>query len=211
MSKRGIKAASLPDRWELFWLLAGLVLMTAGAILFIGTVEAIHLLVRVTAYASLVPFLAVFVASAAATLAPNAFTRWLLHERRYLGLAFAFSQLVQLAAILGYGALEPRLWSDSNAAIVAAGTVGYAFTALMAATSFHVVSGHIGTAAWKRLHTTGVWVIATLYAVWFLYRIATASILYVIPFFILCVAIALRVAGKRAQTRKRAEGPKLAA
>ncbi|GLS33538.1 hypothetical protein [Neomesorhizobium albiziae] len=77
------------------------------------------------------------------------------------------------------------------------------FIALLAATSFSIFSRHLSAAAWKRLHTTGIWVIAIIFALSFLKRVPTVSALYVIPLLIVCVAIAVRLIGKRAQARKR--------
>jgi methionine sulfoxide reductase heme-binding subunit len=200
-----MKSQPLISGWKLFWLLAVIVLAISAAILAIhpDRVQAIHLVIRVTAYTSFVPFLAAFVASSAVTLAPNGFTRRMLRERRYLGLSFAFSHLVHLVAIISYGALNPQLWANRSVLANMPGTIGYVFIALLTATSFRPVSRHMSGAAWKRLHTTGVWVIAIVFGLSFLSRIPKVSALYVVPFSILCLAIAIRVIGKRVQARRR--------
>jgi methionine sulfoxide reductase heme-binding subunit len=194
--------------WKLFWLLAAIVLALSAAILALhpDRVEATRLVIRVTAYTSFVPFLAAFLATPLATLVPNGFTRGLLRERRYLGLSFAFSHLVHLAAIVAYGGLNPEFWPSRSALTNTPGTIGYVFIALLAATSFRVFSRHISATAWKRLHTVGVWVIAIVYGLSFLKRIPTVSTLYAIPFAIFCAAVVVRLVGKRLQGKKR-RGP----
>jgi methionine sulfoxide reductase heme-binding subunit len=200
-----MKTEPLITGWKLFWLLAAIVLAVSAAILAIHPdhVQAMRLVIRVTAYTSFAPFLAAFLASPVATLARNGFTRRLLRERRYLGLSFAFSHLVHLAAIVYYGVMNPQFWPGRSVLVNTPGTLGYVFIALLTATSFRIFSRHMSAAAWKRLHTAGVWVIAVVYGLSFLSRIPKVSALYSIPFSILCVAIAIRVVGKRAQARQR--------
>ena len=195
--------------WRLFWLLAAVVVTLSAAILALhpDPVQGTRLVIRVTAYTSFVPFLLAFVASSAATLAPGGLTRGLMRERRYLGLSFAFSHLVHLIAIFSYGAMNPAFWPGRSALVNAPGTIGYVFIALLTATSFRFFARHIGGQAWKRLHTTGVWAIAAVYALSFIKRIPSVSVLYAIPLSILCIAIAIRVIGKRAQARRRKHAP----
>ncbi|GLS29548.1 DMSO/TMAO reductase YedYZ, heme-binding membrane subunit [Mesorhizobium albiziae] len=200
-----MKTKPVISGWKLFWLVAAIVLALTASILAIhpDPVQAMHVVIRVTAYTSLAPFLAAFLASPMATLAPNDFTRRLLRERRYVGLSFAFSMLVHLAAIFSYGVLNAQFWPSRDFLTNTPGTIGYLFIALLAATPFRIFSRHLSAAAWKRLHTTGVWVIAIIFGLSFLKRIPTVSELYVIPLLIVCVAIAIRLTGKRAQAKRR--------
>ena len=191
--------------WPLFWIIGALVLAMSGLILAVAPdlTEGMRTVIRATARTSFVLFLAAFVASSLATLVPNGFTRGLMRERRYVGLSFAFSHLVHFAAIVGYGALNPQFWPSRSALTNTPGTIGYVFIALLAATSFRFVSRHMTAGAWKRLHTTGLWVIAVIFGYSFFKRIPTMSVLYAIPFSILCAAVVVRLVGKWAQATKR--------
>lgn len=191
--------------WKLFWLLGALVLAMSTSILLLSPdlVEGLRSVIRATARTSFALFLAAFLASSLATLVPNAFTRGLVRERRYVGLSFAFSHVVHFAAIVGYGVLNPQFWPGRSALTNTPGTVGYIFIALLAATSFRFFSRHLSAAAWKRLHTIGVWVIAAVFGYSFFKRIPTMSVLYAIPFSILCAAVAVRLVGKWAQATRR--------
>lgn len=191
--------------WRLFWALGACILLMSGLLLAVGPdpVEATRTVIRATARTSFVLFLAAFVASSLATLVPNAFTRALVRERRYLGLSFAFSHLVHMAAIVGYGVLDPQFWPSRGALTNTPGTIGYVFIALLAVTSFHAVSRYMSAAAWKRLHTVGIWVIAAIFGLSFFKRIPSMGVAYAIPFSILCAAVAVRLVGKWAQANKR--------
>src|ERR1041384_7343453 len=83
----------------------------AAAILAIdgATPRAFHPILRWTARTSLLLFLCAFTASSLRAAVPSRATRWLLDERRYLGVSFAVSHTIHLAAIvaLARSAAEP--------------------------------------------------------------------------------------------------------
>lgn len=191
--------------WPLFWLIGLSILAMSALILALNpdTTQAVRSVIRATARTSFALFLLAFVASSLAALVPNDFTRGLMRERRYIGLSFAFSHFVHLLAIIAYGVLNPQFWPGRSALTNAPGTLGYVFIALLALTSFRFASRHISAAAWKRLHTAGIWVIAAIFGYSFFKRIPTLSVLYAIPFSILCAAVAVRLVGKWAQANKR--------
>lgn len=191
--------------WTLFGAIAAAILAMSALILTLDAdlAEGLRAIIRATARSSFVLFLAAFVASSLTTLVPNDFTRRLMRERRYIGLSFAFSHLVHLAAIFAYGALDAQFWPARSVLANLPGTIGYVFIALLALTSFRYASKRMSAAAWKRLHTAGMWVIAAIFGYSFFKRIPTMSVLYAIPFSMLCAAIAVRLVGKWAQADKR--------
>ena len=69
--------------------------------------EAAGRAVRLTARTSVALFLAAFTASALFRLWPNAWTRWQRQNRRYLGVSFAVSHGVHLAAIFWLKHVQP--------------------------------------------------------------------------------------------------------
>lgn len=191
--------------WKLFGLLAAAVLAMSALILALNPdpAQAMRSVIRATARSSFVLFLAAFVASSLATLVPTDFSRGLVRERRYIGLSFAFSHLVHLGAIFSYGALTPQFWPSRGGLTNLPGTIGYVFIAMLTVTSFHAVSKRLSPAAWKRLHTGGMWVIAVIFGLSFFKRIPSMGVFYAIPFSILCAAVAVRLLGKWAQANKR--------
>jgi hypothetical protein len=128
--------------------------------------EGVRLVIRATARTSLVLFVLAFTASALATLAPGDLTRWQRRNRRYLGVSFAASHFIHLAAILSLAAFDRALfWKLTNlSTIVLAGTA-YLFIAAMTATSFDRTAAWLGPRRWRLLHLVGSWYIWVSFAV----------------------------------------------
>ena len=89
------------DGWRLFALLSltllALSIWIAGMREF--EVDGVRMVIRFTARTSLVLFCLAFSAAALARLWPNAWTRWLRRNRRYLGVSFAASHAIHAVAI----------------------------------------------------------------------------------------------------------------
>jgi DMSO/TMAO reductase YedYZ heme-binding membrane subunit len=149
------------ESWRLFWMLA---LATSVAICSglpladfhsaQGTAPMISRSVR----CALPLFLLAFTASSLATLWPNKVTRWLLRNRRYLGLGFAFGMAWHFSfvaySIFSFGlSLTPRG--------LALDLIALFFLVLMTLTSFRWFARRLTAARWRRLHKTGA------YAIWF--------------------------------------------
>src|SRR5881409_1736069 len=90
---------------------------------------------RVTALVSATFFLSAFTASAWQRLRPTPTTRWLLRNRRYLGLSFAASHLAHGLAILALARRIPGGWRAFPPPTLAGGGAAYVFIAAMAATA----------------------------------------------------------------------------
>jgi len=200
--------ATLPryHGWSLFSLLSVLVLLITGAILLLNPdlVEATRSAIRATARTSFVLFLAAFLASAFAVLVPSPLSKSLVRERRFIGLAFAFSHLVHAVLIYSYGQLNPEFWPGRTTVGNIPGSLGYLFIVLMALTSFKTPAKMIGPKAWKALHVTGMWVLAAVFTYSNFKRIPMSA-WYVLPFGMMCAAIALRLVGKLALRNKRSQ------
>lgn len=160
-------------------------------------VEGVRLVIRATARISMAVFLAAFLAGALDRLWPGTVTHWLRANRRWLGLAFAWSHLVHMVAILALVRLDPALfWTLTNPVSVAGGTVAYLFIAALAATSFDRAVKALGPGRWALLHRVGVWVI------WLVFLISNAKRIpispwYAVPCAILLSALAVRLATPR--------------
>jgi DMSO/TMAO reductase YedYZ heme-binding membrane subunit len=190
--------------WRLFGAIAAAILAMAALILALtpDLAQGVRVVIRATARTSFTLFLLAFVASALAVLRPSPFTRSLVRERRYIGLAFAFSHLVHAVAIATYGHLSPEFWPGRTGFANVPGTIGYVFILLMAATSFDRPARLIGPKHWKRLHLTGMWVTATIFAYSYFKRVPLNA-WYLLPSVVLVIAVAVRVAGKRAMAARR--------
>ena len=190
--------------WSLFSLFAALVLLMTVMVLIINPdlTEGVRSAIRATARSSFALFLLAFTASAFAVLVPSPLSKSLVRERRFIGLAFAFSHLIHAVLIYWYGQLNTEFWPGRTALGNVPGTVGYVFVLLLALTSFKSTTRLIGATAWKRLHTTGMWVLAAIFAYSNFKRIPMSD-WYVLPFGLICAATAIRLMGKLAQANKR--------
>src|SRR4030095_11918755 len=120
--------------------------------------EGVRAIIRLTARTSLALFLLAFTASAAFRLWGGRWPRWLLVNRRYLGLSFAVSHFLHLLAIVVLAARFPdRFWGGTRASTMVVGGSGYVFVALMAATSNDASVAWLGPRRWKALHTVGAY------------------------------------------------------
>lgn len=82
--------------WQLFGLLAVLIAVMSATAIAVqpDLVEGVRSAIRATARSSFVLFLIAFTASAFAVLVPSPLSKALVRERRFIGLAFAFSSPV---------------------------------------------------------------------------------------------------------------------
>lgn len=144
--------------WKLFSVLAfGILVIAVLCLLWQPQwVEGLRSAIRATARTSFTLFLLAFLASSLAFIVPGKATRLLLRERRFIGLAFAFSHMLHGILIVIYWKLYPETFGPGRT--VAAnvfGSVGYVFIFLLVLTSFPVVAQRLGTRTWQLVHSTG--------------------------------------------------------
>ncbi len=133
--------------------MAGIVLVADGA-----QEEGVRALIRASARTSLALFLAAFVASSARRLWRTDATAWLLRNRRYLGVSFAVSHALHLAAIVTLAARWPEsFWSKTSDVTLFGGGLGYLFIFALTLTSNDAAVRGLGLARWRLLHRAGVW------------------------------------------------------
>ena len=203
-------AQDRPDRRGgpiFFALIATAIAITAMIALAVtpDLVAGVRLIIRITARISLPLFLAAFSASALVRIWPSGTTQWLLVNRRWLGLSFAWSHLVHLLAIFALVRSDNALfWTLTNPVSLTGGTITYLFIAAMAATSFNGAVRALGPQRWSLLHRTGLW------AVWLVFLISNAKRIpisgwYAVPCLLLIAAVALRVKASRKLNRRPAQ------
>jgi sulfoxide reductase heme-binding subunit YedZ len=188
------------NSWSLFWVLA--LVVSIATLLGLphadfhsarGTAPIVHRSVR----CALPLFVLAFTASSLAILWPSTLTRWMLANRRYIGLAFAF------AMALHFGFVAYFIGSFGNPLNLRAtlmDLVGFVFLLMMTLTSFRSGARYLSRANWRRLHKTGVyaiWSVATL--IYFHGVRVGAGLTYGIFLGVLLVAWMLRVAAWRRQ------------
>lgn len=148
--------------WRLFWTLAVLLSALNCLALPFADFHTVHGTEFIIVYAvrCALPLLVVaFTASSLAALWPGPATRWLLSNRRYIGLAFAFGMAWHLTFVARFFfAFGDRL----NATALTLDLIGLGFLTAMTLTSFRWLSRHLRPRHWRYLHKTGI------YAIWLL-------------------------------------------
>ena len=141
--------------------------------------EGAGAVIRLTARTSLVLFGLAFAARATSQLFG---VKWLLKNRRYLGVSFAVSHGYHLAGIIAVAVMIG--WTrfvESVGMTGLFGAVGYLFIFAMVATSFDRTTAWLGRRRWKLLHTTGMYVVASFFVVTYAGAVAQSpSPLYVL-------------------------------
>jgi sulfoxide reductase heme-binding subunit YedZ len=151
--------------------------------------------IRLSAKTSLLLFSAAFVASSVRVLWPTSLTRWLLTNRRYVGVSFAASHAIHLVAILMLLRVAPDFRLEPPALI--GGGIAYVFLAAMTATSFNRSAAWLGARRWRLLHKTGMYYCWFIFFISYLPRALVESLLYLPFVFVLLGAVALRFAAWR--------------
>jgi sulfoxide reductase heme-binding subunit YedZ len=124
-----------------------------------GVSEMIQMSVRCT-----VPLLYLaFATSALNVLFSSTFTRWLLRNRRSIGLAYAAAMAWQLFFILWMWLRHWEYYTEEVYTLedILFQVTGYAFIFAMTITSFFPVRRRMNPLAWRTLHKTGI------YFLWF--------------------------------------------
>ncbi|HSP78139.1 MAG TPA: hypothetical protein VLQ93_06400 [Myxococcaceae bacterium] len=158
--------------------------------------EGIRLVMRTAARTSFVLFVLIFTASPLLTLAPGTSSRWLVANRRSLGLALALSHSAFTLCVLGYMRLYPESFYEVSYPLQRiGGAVGLMVIALMAVTSFDGPRRWVGPRWWKVLHTVGLYYILINFTVSLGRRVILQRDGFYIPFLVLlATAVALRLA-----------------
>jgi methionine sulfoxide reductase heme-binding subunit len=127
-------------------------------------------------------FLLTFAASPLQKLFPGRATRWLLMNRRYLGLSFAVGAFCQIPPILTLATrLQPTFAEIHSRSSQFAEDCIYLTLVLMAVTSFRAVNRLVSRTTWRRLHASGMYLLAGLYGLSYVYyALYAATATYVV-------------------------------
>ncbi len=152
------------EGWRLFFLLAVVESCIRAWLLGSGGEPGIRSVIRNSARFSDVLFAAAFAATALVTLARSSVTLWLRRNRRYIGVAFAWSHTIHLAGILALAFLSAEYATELDPVTLLGGGTAYAFVYLMAFTSSDAAQRALGMRNWQLLHRVGGWIIWVIFA-----------------------------------------------
>lgn len=178
-----------------------LIIYTAWSIMHSGSyVNALPYLMIPSVYAAFPFFFLAFTASSLAQLTSGPMPKFLMRNRRYIGLCFALIHGAHGAFVLSNLALTD---ASRPAPALAAGALAYAFLIAMTLTSNNASVRRLGAKRWKRLHKVGS------YYIWAIFASNAPAIIKLEPVSwipALClVALGLRIAAyQKRRARKKA-------
>jgi DMSO/TMAO reductase YedYZ heme-binding membrane subunit len=130
-----------------------------------GTDEAgVRAAIRASARVSFAIFLLVYLAGPARTFWRGDRTRWLLRNRRHLGVSFAIAHFLHLLDIALLGVLLGDAF-HIEPAVLYGGGLAYLLLLLMTLTSFDRSARWLGPRRWKLLHRAGI------HWLWFIFTV----------------------------------------
>jgi sulfoxide reductase heme-binding subunit YedZ len=196
------------ESWSLFGLLAfGISAANCAALPFTDfqTARGAEFIVLYSVRCALPLFVVSFTASSLAIIWPSRYTRWLLVQRRYFGLAFAFGMAWHLAFVLY---VTVRFGNQLNRIATALDLVGFVFLAALTLTSFRWFGRRLTPVGWRRVHKMGVYVIWLLATFIYLANVrGGADLLHAVALGIFIAAWLLRlIAWAKWRHKKRAGG-----
>ncbi len=124
-----------------------------------SSAEEVSSLIQLSVRCSVPWLYLAFAASSLQVLFPGPFTRWLMRNRRMVGLCFAAGMAWQLTFILW---LVTGFWSHYVDEVYLFGDIviqipGYLFLSAMTVTSFMPVRRRLSARQWRVLHSTGIY------------------------------------------------------
>ncbi len=150
------------NQWKLFFLGSGLIslstLLTAVQ-LDLSSAESISSMIKYTVRCA-VPFLfLVFMASSLQVVWPSLFSRWLVRNRKFLGLCFASAMAWQALFILWLVNIHSHYYVEEvyNLSDTIEGVGGYLFLLAMVVTSFEFGRSRLTLKQWRNLHKAGIY------------------------------------------------------
>lgn len=167
-------------------------------------VETFRSLIRITARVSLILFAMSFVASSLIYLWPQIdFNKWLMQNRRYVGVSFAISHLFHLIGIVGLAQVDPvQFWATTTWTTLIFGGLVYVFIVFMLITSFEKPSSWVTTKQWDLGHKMGSYGIWFIFMVSYFGRLVAMKWLNIIPAALILSTVILRyLAWKKKKTK----------
>ena len=156
-----LKRAAL-NKWGLFWLVAGpisVVMVVAMTVKDLTTGPGVSSMIQLSVRCA-VPWLYIaFAASSIQTLFPGPFSRWLLRNRKYVGMCFAAAMAWQGLFILWlvFGHTDYYVNQVYVLRDAIEGVGGYAFLLAMTVTSFPRGRRMLTARQWRMLHLSGIY------------------------------------------------------
>jgi DMSO/TMAO reductase YedYZ heme-binding membrane subunit len=157
------------EGWQLFTLIIVPCLVASVAIpIVLPGLEGVRIVVSTTARGAAILFCLAFSASSIRRLFPSDASRWLMRNRRHVGLAFAALQTIHIMALMVFASVSLTVFAVAVGGLVIGifGAAGYLTVVALAVTSFKPAMAALGPERWRALHRFGG------YFIWFIFVFA---------------------------------------
>lgn len=184
------------EKWGItLWLATAQLAISAALFGILGfSEEHLGLWIRTTAWMSATLFLFAFAARPLRQFWKTGASRWLLKNRRYVGVSAAFAHFIHLLGILWlYQAFAETLITPDAATLIFGG-LGFGLYFAMGLTSSDAAVAKLGLANWKRLHTFSGYYVWSIFAFTFLGSASVGSLLSMLFVAGFLAVLALRIA-----------------
>ncbi len=150
--------------WQLFLMIGSLVslfILVRVALVDSWNGESVSSLIQYSVRWSVPLLYLVFAASSVHVISPGVFSRWLLRNRKFLGLSFSVAMAWQLFFILWLVTIFNEYYVEEVYVLRDAieGVAGYIFLILMTITSFPFARRRIPPSLWNAMHKVGIYFI----------------------------------------------------
>lgn len=150
------------NAWSLFWLIAGpisVAMVVAMSGKDLSNAKAVSSMIQLSVRCAVPLLYVTFAASSIQALFPGPFSRWLLRNRKYLGLSFAAAMAWQGLFILWLVTVHTDYYVNEVYVLRDAieGVTGYLFLAAMVVTTFNWGRGKLSPRQWRLLHLSGIY------------------------------------------------------
>ena len=158
--------SKLINGWNLFWLVTAplsLAIVLSMTRADLSGPEAVSSMIQLSVRCAIPWLYVAFAASSLQAVFPGSFSRWLLRNRKIIGLCFAAGMGWQLFFILWLVGIHTDYYVNDVYVLSDAveGIIGYAFLIAMVLTSFKFGRSLLTPRQWRLLHKSG------LYWLWF--------------------------------------------
>ena len=158
----GILKNKLINGWKLFWLITtpiSIAVISKMLRVDLTAAEGVSSMIQLSVRCAIPWLFLAFAASSLNKIFPGSFSRWLLRNRKYVGLCFAAVMGWQLTFILWLVGIHTDYYVNDVYVLsdVVEGVVGYAFLIAMVLTSFKFGRSRLTQEQWKLLHTGGIY------------------------------------------------------
>ena len=154
--------SKLVNSWNLFWLITAPISLLMVLAMFradLASAEGISSLIQLSVRCAVPSLFLTFAASSMQVVFPGSFSRWLLRNRKFVGLCFAAAMAWQAVFIVWLTSIHTDYYVNEVYVLsdVVEGLIGYTFLIAMVLTSFKFGRSRLSPRQWRLLHKGGIY------------------------------------------------------